>query len=289
MGNVQRAEGEDKPYAEILNRIRIGQLHEDDIAKLKTRVRPRNHPDLKEVHLYIVPTRKACSKYNRDYLNSLDGDEIQIKARHYHSTQKTFKPFIEKKEGAIGTTAFQDELKLKIGSNIIIIHNIDTSDGLTNGQFGKLVHIINSKDGEADKLIVKLQMKEAGIKNRRNYPGLAVKYPECVVIERVTIIYGIRKKGGAVGSTATLVQFPVKLAYTITAHKIQGQTIPKPLKVGFDIDSIFEEAQGYDVMLSRVQELKQVYILNKFNPKKLYPSQKALRELERMNMEQRNR
>ena len=114
--------GEDKPYAEILNRIRIGQLHEDDIAKLKTRVRPRNHPDLKNVHLYIVPTRKACSKYNRDYLNSLDGDEIQIKARHYHSTQKTFKPFIEKKEGAIGTTAFQDELKLKIGSNIIIIH-----------------------------------------------------------------------------------------------------------------------------------------------------------------------
>jgi exonuclease III len=54
------------------------------------------------------------------------------------------------------------------------------------------------------------------------------------------------------------------------------------LKVAFDIDSIFEEAQGY-VMLSRVQELKQIYILNKFNPKKLYPSQKALRELERMN------
>ena len=109
-----------------------------------------------------------------------------------------------------------------------------------------------------------------------------MKYPESVVIERVTINYAIRKKGGAVGSTATLVQFPVKLAHAITAHKIQGQTIPKPLKVGFDIDSIFEEAQGY-VMLSRVQELNQIYILNKFNPKKLYPSQKALRELERMD------
>ena len=36
-------------------------------------------------------------------------------------------------------------------------------------------------------------------------------------------------------------------------------------------------------MLSRVQELNQIYILNKFNPKKLYPSQKALRELERMD------
>jgi hypothetical protein len=131
-------------------------------------------------------------------------------------------------------------------------------------------------------LIIKLLKKDAGIQNRRKYPGIAVKYPECVDIERVTINYSIQKKGGAVGSTATLVQFPVKLAYTITAHKIQGQTIPKPLKVAFDIDSIFEEAKGY-VMHSRVQELKQVYIINKFNPKKLYPSQKALRELERMN------
>jgi hypothetical protein len=58
----------------------------------------------------------------------------------------------------------------------------------------------------------------------------------------------------------TLVQFPIKLAHAITAYKIQGQTIPKPLKVAFDIDSIFEEAQGY-VMLSRVQELKQIFIL----------------------------
>ena len=109
-----------------------------------------------------------------------------------------------------------------------------------------------------------------------------MRYPDSVVIERATLNYPIRKKGGAVGSSATLVQFPVKLAHAITAHKIQGQTIPKPLKVALDIDSIFEEAQGY-VMLSRVQELKQIYILNRFNPEKVYPSRKALLEVERMN------
>ena len=165
---------------------------------------------------------------------------------------------------------------------VIIIHNIDTSDGLTNGQLGELVSVIMTKNGEVDKLIVKLQKKDAGVHNRRKFQGLALKYPDSVIIERVTVNYSIRKKGGAVGSTATLVQFPVKLAHAITAHKIQGQTIPKPLKVAFDIDSIFEEAQGY-VMLSRVQELKQVYIIKEFDPKKLYPSQKALNELERMN------
>ena len=257
-------------------------MNEDDITKLNSRVRRKNHPDLKEVSLYIVPTRNACAKLNKTYLHSLEGEEIRLKATHFHATQKKYQPFIEKKEGAIGTTAFQDELKLKIGANIIVIHNIDTSDGLTNGQLGKLIAIVYTKDGKADKLIVKLQKTDAGMKNRRKHTGLALKYPDSVVIERATINYSIRKKGGAVGSTATLIQFPVKLAHAITAHKIQGQTIPKPLKVGFDIDSIFEEAQGY-VMLSRVQELQQIYILNKFNPKKLYPSQKALRELERMD------
>ena len=109
-----------------------------------------------------------------------------------------------------------------------------------------------------------------------------MRYPTSVVIERTSCNHSIRKRGGSVGSTATLVQFPVKMAQAITSHKIQGQTISKPMKVAFDINSCFEEAQGY-VMLSRVQELEQVYILNKFDPKKVYPSKKALVEVERMN------
>ena len=61
---INHRQGEDKPYAEVLNRIRIGDMNEDDITKLNSRVRSKNHPDLKEVSLYIVPTRKACTRYN---------------------------------------------------------------------------------------------------------------------------------------------------------------------------------------------------------------------------------
>ena len=278
---VNHRQGEDKCYAETLNRIRMGKMDEEDKIKLNKRVRHKIHPDLKDVALFVVPTRKTCSNYNKKYINLLEGDEITLKATHFHETQKKFTPFIEKKEGAIGTTSFQDELKLKIGAKIIIIHNIDTTDGLTNGQLGELQDIIFAKTGHAEKLMIKLQRKEAGILNRRKFPGLAAKYPEAVVVERATINYSIRKRGGAVGSTATLIQFPVKLAHAITSHKIQGSTIPKPLKVAFDTDSCFEEAHDY-IMLSRVQMKDQVYILY-FDPKKLYPSQSALHEVERMN------
>ena len=99
----------------MLNRIRIGIITDDDIAKLQTRVRTKNHPDLAEVSLYIVPTKHTCARYNREYLDSLEGEEIQLKVRHYHATQKKYKPFIEKKEGAIATTSFQDDLRLKMG------------------------------------------------------------------------------------------------------------------------------------------------------------------------------
>ena len=281
---INHRQGNDRPYAEMLNRIRVGNTTEEDVKMLKKRVRyaiSKNN-DLKSVNLYIVPTRKRCALYNNKFLKALEGDEILSNAIHYSATRRKFKPFIEKKDGAIGPTAFIDELVLKIGAKVIIIHNIDTSDGLTNGQLGELIAVVKTTNGKLDKLVIKPAKKGIGQRNRGQHPNLARKYPECVIVDKVTINYNIRKKSGAVGSQATLIQFPVKLAFAITAHKIQGQTIPKPLKVAFHLESVFEEAQGY-VMLSRVQELDQVYIIDKFNPKKLYPSRAALNEVKRMN------
>ena len=145
-----------------------------------------------------------------------------------------------------------------------------------------MVDVVKSISGKIDKIIVKLQKHDAGKESRKKYQGIAKKFPETVTIEKVSVNYSIRKNGGVVGSTATLVQFPIKLAYAITAHKIQGQTIQKPMKVAFETRLIFEEAQGY-VMFSRVQEQKQVFIIEEFDPNKIYPSQKALAEVERMN------
>ena len=286
---VNHRQGKDKEFADMLNRIRVGAITEEDISKLKQRVRGKFHPDLKDAILDIIPTRKACAKNNTEYLDSLDGDEILLKARHYNNVQKNYKPFIEKKEGAIGNTSFLDEIRLKIGAKIILIHNIDTSDGLTNGQLGKLEAIIFTKEGIPDKLVIALEKKGAGEMNRRKHKGILNKFPNSVIVERVSVHYSIRKNGGTVSATrATLVQFPVKLAHAITSHKIQGQTIPKPLKVVFDLRNVFEEAQGY-VMLSCVQTLDQVYLLEDFDVRKLYPSKKALIELDRMNRVSLNR
>ena len=63
---INHRQGADKPYADLLNRIRIGEQTQEDMDLLKTRLRPAKHPDLRKADLYIVCKRKECAKLNFD-------------------------------------------------------------------------------------------------------------------------------------------------------------------------------------------------------------------------------
>ena len=121
--------------------------------------------------------------------------------------------------------------------------------------------------------------------NKEKNRELAKKYPGCVFIERVSWQYSLtsRKSGKNrnVGATATVIQFPLRVAYGITAHKIQGQSILFPSRVAMDLQTVFEPAQAY-VMLSRVQCIEQVFIYKKLPEEKIRTSAIALEELKRL-------
>ena len=92
-----------------------------------------------------------------------------------------------------------------------------------------------------------------------------------------------QKKSYSSSAPAIALQFPLKLAWAITAHKIQGQTVAAPLSLVVDMTKVFEAAQTY-VMLSRVQELNQLYIVKSVMRGKIYPDVKALAEYEQMKL-----
>ena len=94
--------------------------------------------------------------------------------------------------------------------------------------------------------------------------------------------YSLGMKNTKASNTAKVVQFPMRLCFATTAHKFQGQTVVKPNKIGVDLKSVFAAAQGY-VMLSRVQSIEQLFILNSLPKDKFYADHKALEELERLN------
>ena len=274
-------QGKDKQYADLLNRARVANLTEEDVEVLNSRIREKGHDDVKNANIIIAATRKECGAANMKHVAKLPGKLLRLTATHHHQTRKSFKPRIDTRDSSVGTTQFVHELLLRENAKVIIIHNIDTLDSLTNGQLGVFVEATQTKAGTVDKLVIKLQNSRAGTENRKKNPDLVAKFPECVFLERIALAYSLRKGGGENGATATVIQFPIRLAHGVTAHKFQGQTVPDPTTVALHLDSVFDPSQAY-VMLSRVQNINQVYIVNSFNPKKIYVSSSAHDELKRL-------
>ena len=99
-------QGKDKQYADLLNRVRIGEHTEEDLELLRTRIRKANHKDLKKVEVHIGCKRKEVKEINDRYVIKLPGKLTVINAKHHHPTHKKFSLRISKKDGVIGTTSF---------------------------------------------------------------------------------------------------------------------------------------------------------------------------------------
>ena len=59
--------------------------------------------------------------------------------------KKTLKTFLVNNAGCIINTPFLAVLKMKIGTEVVLVHNVKTIDGLTNGARGILVAVKKKK------------------------------------------------------------------------------------------------------------------------------------------------
>ena len=271
----------------MLNRIKIGQEIPEDIKKLKERVRKENSPEIKkEVDaIYIYGTNKNVNKMNIKRLSEMKGEEHTIPAICLHKSIKKFKPHTDKGTGTVQKTPFLNELKIKIGAKVMLTYNVDTSDGLAKGD---LIGIIKDEKGYASQLIIKFEVETHGQDKRRKSQQITNRFPGGTPIEKVNFPFSISKSKTSVINTANVIQFPIKLAFACTAHKIQGATIPKPRKMIIDVNDIWMAGICY-VMLSRICALWQLYIINQIDETKMYPDQQALKEFHRLETISKNK
>ena len=274
-------QGADKKYADLLNRARIGEISEEDVKMLESRVRPSNHNDIPLDALVVTCTNVEVNRINEERLATVNSKEYLIKARCYTKTQNQVKPKTDA-SGAISGTPLQKELKLKVGAKVMMTYNIDTCDCLTNGAFGEVVGFRYDDNEGIKQVYVNFLDEDCGKQRRKSFVALQLKYPgrNVTPIDLMEFQYSLSKKGN--DANATAVQFPLKLAFAATAHKVQGQTIKKPNSLVIDMRTVREAAQAY-VILSRVQSLSQLFILSSVCADKIYASGKAMEELERMN------
>ena len=283
-------QGKDKEYADILNRMRFGKNTVEDFMKLQTRVRSINDPDIPKDAQYICGKRKAVQEINNIRIDGLDGERGDMSAININHLSRTFRPKISE-WGTVHETSFMNELHLKVGARVLLVHNVDTSDKLTNGSLGEVLEFNRNRNGDVTSVVVHFYNEKVGKEYRSKNPILLSRFPgkNPVSIKREEFSYSIitQNKSSHASSKAKVIQFPLILAFAATGHKFQGQTIPKPMKVVVDLNTVFRAAQAY-VMMSRVEELDQLFILEHLSTKKIYPCQKAMAELERLTAKSMN-
>ena len=160
--------------------------------------------------LHIYGTNAKVNARNDAKLNEIDGELFTIKAKNASRLIKTFQV---NNAGCIRNTPFQAVLKLKVGCDVILVHNIDTLDGLTNGCRGVLVDVEKTGQGKPKRLVIRFNNPEHGRLRREKNP--CHRHPQATYIDPVCWRYIV----GA--ATATILQFPCRGAAAITAHKIQ--------------------------------------------------------------------
>lgn len=130
----------------------------------------------------------------------------------------------------------------------MLTRNCDVKDGLVNEVMGYISHF---EHGDAEKTNVTataviFDSQNVGIKT-----GKRTKKGNMVLIERIQEEIVVRKSNAIVRH-----QFPLKLSWACTAHKVQGMTVEK---VVVNLDRTFAPGQAY-VALTRVTSKEGLFI-----------------------------
>ena len=196
-------------------------MTEKDEATIRERITDQKF--LEEDALHTFYKNKNVSNHNTEMVNKLSRKLLSAKAMH--GLPKGQKPFINQGKGTIGNTDFMDNFEFKIGARCLMIYNVDLLDDLFNGASGTIVGVEFDKKEQINCIIVQFDNPSWGKQQRERCPGYAKKYAS----QNGTPIYrhdheyqlsGRNKKHGH-AARGRLLQFPLRLNYAMTSHKMQ--------------------------------------------------------------------
>ncbi len=212
-------------FVELLNRVRENKVTDADIAAINRRydsgARKRNDATA----VTLVTHRYQANIANSRNLRDLPYEEFKFRAIK--------EGWYREDEPAPYT------LYLKKGAHVMFLSNNESE--YSNGSLGVVT--------EVDYDTIKVKVTDTG-KIIEVEPNVWHDYD--YVYDKATNSIRIVKFG-------SFEQYPLQLAWAITVHKSQGQTLNK---VNLDIDKCFAGGQAY-VALSRCPKLENITLLSK--------------------------
>jgi ATP-dependent DNA helicase PIF1 len=209
----------DDALIRVLNAVRDGNVSDNDLAFINTRVRPIRTLTEGEPYVILTTTNAAAKRINTAYLDALAGHPVRFDA-------SITGDFTSKVQPA------DPSLELKAGAKVMMLRN-DPDKRWVNGTIARISRLAEKQ------IFVEIGGREFEVEpvawEHRRY---AFDQSAEKIVETVA---------------GTFKQFPLRLAWALTIHKAQGLTLDK---VYVDLGGgTFAHGQTY-VALSRCRTLE---------------------------------
>lgn len=269
----------DPVFANMLNEMREGRLTQESIARFKQLDRPLPTTDEHIEATELFPTRSEVDRANTSRMGKLHGNVFTFDARDGGTiTDKA------QRDRLLQSCMVPEQVQLKKGAQVMLVKNMD--DTLVNGSLGKVIGFMTEPmfaiykeneeelfngNGTSEAAMKTEQAKTAlGLTTTQVYPLVRFANPDGTTRDLLTKRedWKIELPNGEVQASRS--QIPLILAWALSIHKAQGQTLER---VRVDLGKVFEKGQAY-VALSRATSMAGLQIL-RFDARKVVAHDKV--------------
>jgi ATP-dependent DNA helicase PIF1 len=236
-------QSKDPSFFELLTRLGHNEMTEEDLENLNGRLIPEDSSADHE-RVTLTATNAAAALINERRLASLPGETVIYRA----ITKGEFDP---------SSCPTDESLSIKEGAQVILLRN-DPDRRWVNGDVGIVEHCTEAE------LLVRVREEV--------YSVTPVQW------DRKRYVFNAEDNRMGQETLGTFKQFPVKLAWAMTIHKSQGQTLKQ---VVVDLGrGAFAHGQTY-VALSRCESLAGLWLQRPVRPNDILFDDRVLTFLKR--------
>ena len=256
---------DDLAFAQLLNRLRLNEMTEEDKQMLQTRVFDRDTGDYPKDAVHLFARNFYVKKHNDNILSQLPGEKYVIPCHDNvvsaNIPAKECQRLINSLPDDYSKTGqLMESLTVVVGMIVVHTANVDVEDGLTNGATGVVKQIDFRMEGTNRPSIIWVLFDDprVGRTTREKYRKL---YNSSINTDW-TPVFDVQRTFILNYKTYQRIQFPLTPASGKSVWKAEGATVDRVVVDLSQEKTIRKIPHIHYVALSRVKRLKDLYILN---------------------------